>query len=299
MMIPPRSGAAQRRSSSRRYADGVEDGLRRTSARSAPARRARDRAIQLRAAPGAHRAARGRPRALAPGVAGAQVAGPRWLTIRTAHSSSTSAAETRRSRGVRRRTPSAPTRSCRGARSAARHDRPRGVRRRRLHERLRADLPGEPHRRLREPACGPPSLRHYDDWNALVVSHELAHVFHLDRAAGWWGLAQKVFGRSPILFPNQYLPSWVTEGLAIHYETKLTGSGRIAGTQHRAIARAAALDGGVPALGALLRRRRSFPAARSRTAYGGRSWTTSRAPAATRRVRRYVESVARTPLRSC
>ncbi|HLA14120.1 MAG TPA: hypothetical protein VJZ25_03775 [Gemmatimonadaceae bacterium] len=29
-------------------------------------------------------------------------------------------------------------------------------------------------------------LRHYDDFNALVITHELAHIFHLDRARGIW-----------------------------------------------------------------------------------------------------------------
>jgi len=28
------------------------------------------------------------------------------------------------------------------------------------------------------------SLRLYDDWNALVITHELAHIFHLDRTGG-------------------------------------------------------------------------------------------------------------------
>ena len=37
-------------------------------------------------------------------------------------------------------------------------------------------------------------IRHFDDWNALVVTHELAHIFHLDRARGIWGLGQTVLG---------------------------------------------------------------------------------------------------------
>jgi len=74
------------------------------------------------------------------------------------------------------------------------------------------------------------SLRFYDDWLELVITHELTHVFHLDRTRGWWRVAQRVFGRSLALFPNFYLPGWVTEGLAVYYESDLTGFGRVEGT---------------------------------------------------------------------
>lgn len=80
-----------------------------------------------------------------------------------------------------------------------------------------------------------PSLRYYDDWLPLVITHELTHVFHLDRTRGWWRLAQHVFGRGPFLFPNQYDPAWVTEGLATFYESDVTGSGRVEGTFERMI----------------------------------------------------------------
>ncbi|HKG92137.1 MAG TPA: hypothetical protein VKA84_09610 [Gemmatimonadaceae bacterium] len=87
------------------------------------------------------------------------------------------------------------------------------------------------------------SLRLYSDWNSLVVSHELTHIFHLDRSRGWWRAAQYVFGRNPLLFPNAYTPSWITEGLAVYYETRITGSGRLAGTHHAMVARAGVQGG--------------------------------------------------------
>src|SRR5205814_2183363 len=40
-------------------------------------------------------------------------------------------------------------------------------------------------------------LRNYDDWNALVVTHELTHIFHLDRSRGIWRIGQAIFGRNP------------------------------------------------------------------------------------------------------
>lgn len=90
------------------------------------------------------------------------------------------------------------------------------------------------------------SLRYYDDWSELVITHELVHIFHLDRSAGWWGAARKLFGRAPIFMPNFYVPTWVTEGLAVYYESRLTGAGRVRGTQHEMVARASALAKDVP-----------------------------------------------------
>lgn len=91
-----------------------------------------------------------------------------------------------------------------------------------------------------------PELRHYDDWLQLVITHELAHIFHLDRARGLWALGRRIFGRNPVLLPNALLPSWVIEGLAVHYETKLTGAGRLASTEFPMLARTAALLDAVP-----------------------------------------------------
>lgn len=98
------------------------------------------------------------------------------------------------------------------------------------------------------PPTGVESLRFYGDWNALLIQHELTHVFHLDRARGWWAVAQHILGRNPLVMPNSYSPAWLTEGLAVYYESRLTGFGRIAGTAHRTIAAAAAADNDLPRL---------------------------------------------------
>ena len=84
----------------------------------------------------------------------------------------------------------------------------------------------------------PGSLRFVDDWVDLVVTHELTHIFHLDRVRGIWQLGQWAFGRNPFLFPNTYSPSWLAEGIAVHYESKLTGAGRALGTDFGAVVRA-------------------------------------------------------------
>src|SRR5256712_10732890 len=82
------------------------------------------------------------------------------------------------------------------------------------------------------PPANEPGLQHYDSWLRLVTTHELTHVFHLDRARGLWGGLQAVFRRLPGPFPNAHQPSWVTEGLATYYESKFTNGGRVTGSLH-------------------------------------------------------------------
>ena len=82
------------------------------------------------------------------------------------------------------------------------------------------------------PPAGDHGLLFFDSWLRLVTTHELAHVFHLDRSRGLWGGLQRVFGRAPGLFPNEHQPSWVIEGLATYYESRFTNAGRVRGSFH-------------------------------------------------------------------
>ncbi|MBI1810013.1 MAG: hypothetical protein HYR75_08970 [Gemmatimonadetes bacterium] len=118
------------------------------------------------------------------------------------------------------------------------------------------------------PVVDASSLRFLDDWIDLAVSHELTHIFHLDRSRGWWRLGQYVFGRNPFLFPGLYTPSWLDEGVAVYFETKLTGAGRIAGTDHYSIVRAQVLDGVAPALTAISQATPRWPGGNQVYAYG-------------------------------
>jgi hypothetical protein len=119
-----------------------------------------------------------------------------------------------------------------------------------------------------QPPVDASSLRFYDDWLQLVITHELTHVFHLDRSRGVWRGLQYVFGRNPALFPNTYGPSWLTEGLAVYYESRLTGSGRLVGTEHQLVARAARLGGHVPRLDELSLAASVYPLGERAYAYG-------------------------------
>jgi hypothetical protein len=111
-------------------------------------------------------------------------------------------------------------------------------------------------------------LRVQEDWLTLVVTHELTHVFHLDRARGIWAVAQQLFGRAPFLFPNAYAPSWLIEGLAVYYESRLTEGGRLAGSQHRMLARAGAREGRLLRLDQLSLGAPGFPGGEAAYAYG-------------------------------
>ncbi len=74
------------------------------------------------------------------------------------------------------------------------------------------------------------ALRAGADWLRFVITHEMAHVFHLDRSRGLWRVAQGIFGRHPALFPHLQSPRWLIEGIAMQYE-RLAGAGRLDGSQ--------------------------------------------------------------------
>ncbi|MDO8500649.1 MAG: hypothetical protein Q7S20_02290 [Gemmatimonadaceae bacterium] len=118
------------------------------------------------------------------------------------------------------------------------------------------------------PPIDAPELRNYDDWSQLVITHELTHIFHLDRADGVWRLGRSVFGRHPGLFPNSYQPAWLVEGLAVYYESRITGAGRLEGAEHYMLARSAAEVRRVPRLGELSRATSRFPGGETVYAYG-------------------------------
>jgi len=111
-------------------------------------------------------------------------------------------------------------------------------------------------------------LRFNDDWIEIVVTHELTHIFHLDRARGIWGGLQSIFGRAPFFFPNAYGPGWLTEGLAVYYESRLTKGGRLNEATNRLVARAAARENRLPRLDQLSLGAPGFPGGEGAYGYG-------------------------------
>jgi hypothetical protein len=146
------------------------------------------------------------------------------------------------------------------------------------------------------PPISSSALRFYDEWNALVVTHELTHVFHMDRARGWWRFAQRIFGRSPPLMPNVYEPAWLTEGLAVYYESRLTGSGRLAGTEHAMIARASALAGAPRRLDQISATTSQYPGGQGSYIYGSLLFQHLAQSRGAEHVPEFVERLSKQPI---
>ncbi len=73
------------------------------------------------------------------------------------------------------------------------------------------------------------SISNYDDWLDIAVTHELAHIFHLDQGRKLTRILRKVFGRAPFIltFPEFSIPPAFLEGIAVYSESKKTGFGRL------------------------------------------------------------------------
>jgi Tol biopolymer transport system component len=93
---------------------------------------------------------------------------------------------------------------------------------------------------------GADEFGNHDGWLRLVLSHELAHVVHLDEARGVLRLGRRVFGRAPFLFPNGATPTWMVEGLATFEETEATAFGRGRNPDARMVLRMEAVERGLP-----------------------------------------------------
>ena len=93
---------------------------------------------------------------------------------------------------------------------------------------------------------GTDDFGNHDGWLRLVLTHELAHIVHLEQARGVLGFGRKLFGRAPYLFPNGFTPPWLLEGLATYEETAGTAFGRGRNPDVRMVRRVAALAGAFP-----------------------------------------------------
>jgi Tol biopolymer transport system component len=96
------------------------------------------------------------------------------------------------------------------------------------------------------PPHGADDFGNHDGWLRLVLTHELAHVVHLEQARGALGAARRLLGRAPYLFPNGFTPGWLLEGLATYEETEGTAFGRGRNADVTMLRRVAALDGSFP-----------------------------------------------------
>jgi hypothetical protein len=82
------------------------------------------------------------------------------------------------------------------------------------------------------------------EWLELVLTHELFHVVHLDKAHDEPYSLRGVFGRLGFLFPNALAPRWINEGLAVYAESDPErGYGRLGQSQFEGMMRAEAARG--------------------------------------------------------
>ena len=112
------------------------------------------------------------------------------------------------------------------------------------------------------------ALAYFDDWLELLITHELAHVFHLDYGGPLGRIVRALLGRAPVAFPGAGVPGWVIEGLATWYESALTGAGRVHGTFHEMMLRTAALEGRFESIGQAGGNSSQWPGGARRYAYG-------------------------------
>ncbi len=116
-----------------------------------------------------------------------------------------------------------------------------------------------------EPAS---ALGDFDDYWRMLLTHELAHVVHLDTIGGIPAAVNEVIGKQ--LAPNQVQPRWWVEGLATWMESDLSGAGRIRSALFDMILRAQVMAGELPELDEVSTFMRPFPGGSSPYLYGGR-----------------------------
>jgi hypothetical protein len=138
------------------------------------------------------------------------------------------------------------------------------------------------------------ALFNYDSWLNLVLTHELAHVFHLDLAGGWWRLPRMLFGRT--IFPNALTPDWVIEGIAVYYESRLTAGGRLRGSYFPAIVAARRAEAGPMPADAAVGIGPRWPDGYRPYAFGGEFFGWLGATAGDSAVPRFIRETARRPI---
>jgi hypothetical protein len=86
-------------------------------------------------------------------------------------------------------------------------------------------------------------LNDFDDWLTILVTHEHAHILHLDNIGGLPRVVNHIFGR--IWAPNLLQPRWIIEGIATYYESELTAGGRLRSTLFEMYMRMSVLENAV------------------------------------------------------
>ena len=103
------------------------------------------------------------------------------------------------------------------------------------------------------------TIGEYDDWLAMIITHEYTHIVTMDSTRGYSRFTRKVFGKpipgadflSLTAFlasapPNVFLPRWWLEGAAVWSETENSGAGRGRSAYYEMIYRMAVAEDNLP-----------------------------------------------------
>lgn len=96
---------------------------------------------------------------------------------------------------------------------------------------------------------GDSTLGLYRDWNEAIITHELAHILHIDTVEGLPLVVRRLMGR--YISVHQLSPAWIIEGYATYTETRHTQGGRGRSATVDMVKRTAVLEGTFPPLGNL------------------------------------------------
>lgn len=72
-------------------------------------------------------------------------------------------------------------------------------------------------------------LDDYDDWLFGLIAHEYTHILHLDTMGELPTVYNSIFGKT--WAPNQIMPRWIIEGIAVYEESKRSAGGRNRGSR--------------------------------------------------------------------
>jgi hypothetical protein len=84
------------------------------------------------------------------------------------------------------------------------------------------------------------TISEYGDWAEELVIHELTHIQSFEQRRGVPKFLYQIFGS--VSTPNQVLPPWWLEGVAVDTETRLSAHGRLRSNYQDASLRALALS---------------------------------------------------------
>jgi hypothetical protein len=130
------------------------------------------------------------------------------------------------------------------------------------------------------------------EWLELVLTHELTHIVHLDKAHDAPYSLRRIFGRLAFLFPNALEPRWLTEGLAVYAESDAAnGYGRLGQSQFEGMMRAETARG-LRSLREVNADGRGFPLNRDYL-YGGYFFAFLRERYGPKAISDYIESYSR------